>query len=147
MAEFHETGYGRTFFTHQLPELIGRLGDVAKAMTEIAGAVNRLSPAPACAGCGQPKSTAYPDAHDGHEDGRPFVEQVWILHELDTRRPVDKLTVYASEASVRAAIRDHWLGSSSVGLADHWLEKLEAWDGQSTIVIGGYRVSTATVNL
>lgn len=32
MAEFHETGYGRTFFTHQLPELIGAINRLADAL-------------------------------------------------------------------------------------------------------------------
>lgn len=34
MPQFHETGYGRTFFEYQLPKLIRELGRVADALEE-----------------------------------------------------------------------------------------------------------------
>lgn len=34
MPQFHETGYGRDFFSHQLPQLIKQLTRVADALEE-----------------------------------------------------------------------------------------------------------------
>ena len=35
MPQFHETGYGRTFFEHQLPELIKAINGVAEEMRKL----------------------------------------------------------------------------------------------------------------
>lgn len=35
MAEFHETGYGRKYYDHQLPELIKQLTRIADTLTQI----------------------------------------------------------------------------------------------------------------
>lgn len=34
MIQFHESGYGRTFFEHQLPELTYQLERIANALEE-----------------------------------------------------------------------------------------------------------------
>lgn len=36
MAEFHETGYGRKYYDHQLPELIRQMQRIAESLEYIA---------------------------------------------------------------------------------------------------------------
>lgn len=35
MPQFHETGYGRTYYEHQLPELISQLSQIAKELRKL----------------------------------------------------------------------------------------------------------------
>lgn len=111
------TRMGHKFYESDVPR-------IADALTRIANAMN------------EPKVPAE----------ALVVEQVWVLHDLDTRTPVDKFTVYASEARVRAALRDTWQGQD-FGLSTTYLAKLDAWDGQRPVIIGPYHIQTATVNL
>ena len=78
----------------------------------------------------------------------PFVEQVWVVTNLDSRAQVDDIEVYANEGKARervvAAIKAY---GGSGELRAHWLINLEKWDGQSDVVIGPFRVRTATVML
>lgn len=116
MSDFHRTGMGQKFYTSDVPRIADALEKIARHL----------------------------DAKPAEE--KPVVEQVWVVHHLDTRQPVDSFAVYASEERCRAALRDTWQGQDHV-LAAHWLTKLGEWDGQSTTVIGAYRVSVATVQL
>jgi hypothetical protein len=76
-----------------------------------------------------------------------IVEMVWIVHHLDTRIPVDKFEVYASEAGARDAIINYWLGSDDVALCQGVIASLKAWNGQDDTVIGDHRITCAIVQL
>lgn len=43
MPQFHETGYGKRFFDHQMPALISNLGRIATALEKLAANSSRSS--------------------------------------------------------------------------------------------------------